>query len=125
MTITKAEFLSNGPKVETFKHPNGSEIVVRQLNELERAQFFTRFTAADGEIDREAFLYRSAILIQLSVIDESGKRMFEESDVDSICLLGSTFITPIHEFLSEFNGFNKEDGVKAARKNSGEAAVSA
>lgn len=125
MAITKAEFLSNGPKVETFKHPNGSEIVVRQLNELERAQYFTRFTAADGEIDRESFLQRSAILIQLSVIDEAGKHMFEESEVDSICALGSTFISPIYDFLSEFNGFNKEDGVRAARKNSGEAAASA
>jgi len=121
MAITKAEFLSNGPKVETFKHPNGSEIVVRQLNELERAKYFARFTAADGDIDKVSYEEkRSSALICMSVLNPDGSLMFSEDDEPEIQGLGGAFTFPIYGFLVDLNAFYAE-GLRQARKNSEEA----
>lgn len=120
MAINKAEFLSNGPKVETFIHPNGSEIVVRQLNELERSKYFARFSTATGDIDRESYdELRGSVLICMSVINPDGSLMFCQEDESAVQALGGHFTSPLYAFLVDFNGFNTE-GVRKARKNSDE-----
>lgn len=121
MAITKAEFLSNGPKVETFKHPNGSEIVVRQLNELERSKYFARFSTPDGDIDKVSYEeLRSSALICMSVLNPDESLMFSQEDEPTVQSLGGAFTSPIYGFLVDLNAFNAE-GVKQARKNSEEA----
>ena len=117
MAITKAEFLSRKPKISIFTDKDGTQVNVRSLNELERTEYQSQFIGADLEIDKESTKLSKRLLIQMSVVDDSGNLMFSRSELDLIAELDSAFAERLFDYIRSVNELDTNDGVKEARKN--------
>lgn len=103
----KAIFKKGSPKVEPvevsgFKEP----FLVRGLSARQRVAMFSDLFEG-GNIKEGRFF--PAELLARCVVDEDGKRIFEDEDVTEIGDMSEDFIMPLFEAAQRLNGLGAED----------------
>jgi len=99
----------------------GGQVTVRTMTGAEKDEWEERLLAGSEEGSRKVTLKRiRATLLALTVVDESGKRLFADSDVERIAGKSAAAIDRVYEAASRLNRLSKQD-VEELEKNSGSA----
>ena len=71
----------------------------------------------DGTIDIDQLPFAKARLIVQCVVDDSGARLFADSDDEEVASWRSSIVNPLHEACKKHCGIDS-DGLKESAKNS-------
>lgn len=118
--LSKAEILkADGLKTATVSVPEwGGDIVIREMTGAQRDVWDTmmasRYNAKTGQITSMKGM--RAKMIVLSVVDEDGKPMFNDKDLDVISEKSSVVLDRICEAIRDINGLT-DDAVEDAEGN--------
>jgi hypothetical protein len=92
---------------------DGSVAKLQSITEIERAEYNSEMLTADGSVDKEQFKYGTAKLLARMLVDESGKRMFHDSEWELIAELDSLFTEEIGDAARKHIGFDRADSKKS------------
>lgn len=118
---TRSEFFKAAPalRVVHLHIPEmDATINVRELTGAQRDHFEKDLITVNGKNTKITMDNIRARLIVASVVDDEGKLMFAESDVDQIGAMGAGIVSHIYDVASGLSGLSEED-VEELLKNSG------
>lgn len=115
--LTKAQILSaHDLKTETVAVPQwGGEVIVQELTGGERdafEQLISEKKQGNGSIDFKGI---RATLVALSVVDESGQKIFTKDDIDELDGKSAKALDAIFEVSQKLSGMSKE-AIEDAKK---------
>ncbi|MBS1170024.1 MAG: hypothetical protein H6R01_942 [Burkholderiaceae bacterium] len=123
--LSKADIMAaNDLKTETVEVPEwGGSVIVRTMTGLDRDQFEASMIKEDVGGKRQPDLTNMrAKLVALTVVDESGDRVFEPSDIDALARKSCEALDRVYRAAQKINGIGAS-ALDGAEKNS-EAAQS-
>lgn len=108
--ITKQSFLAkrNLP-IEPVDLPDGDRVYVRSMTAAERDSFEAGLVKGDGKSRKTDFTNFRAKLVTLTMTDEKGTRVFEDTDADEVGKMQASIIQPIFEKAQKLNGLSQAD----------------
>jgi hypothetical protein len=94
------------PKTEPVTVPGlDVPLTVRGLSAAQRGDLFAKCFDNDGKA--LPGVYFAAELIALSVVDQDGNRMFEDSDIQELGGMSGDFIDPLFKAAQRLSGLGK------------------
>lgn len=112
MALLKRDFILgvSDLKVETVEVPEwGGSVLVRGMTGAERDAFEKSVLVRKGKDTQVNLSNARAKLVALSVVDESGKRMFTDSDVIVLGTKSASALSRIFNVASRLSGITEED----------------
>lgn len=108
MPVLTKEFFSK-PSLRRYRDVELPDGVCRlqSLTERERAEF--ELVVEKSQKDRETKRRLKAYLIAACLVDESGEKLFQPAEVDSLLSLDSLLTAKLFDACVEHCGFSKED----------------
>lgn len=104
---------------ETVSVPEwGGEVLVRALTGKERDAFENGMWIGDPGQRRLNAENLRARLVAATVIDESGKKLFSDADVEALGAKSGAALDRVYEVAARLSGIGKDD-LERAEKNSG------
>jgi len=95
-------------------------LYIRTIDGAERERFFSQLERAKGPDEEANYKNYTASLVALCVGDESGKRVFDDKDIEALAKKSAQVLTRVALMCQKHNGLTKED-VEEAVKNSARA----
>ena len=92
-------------------------IFLSKISALERAKFLDS-TKGDEDTSYENFTRSMALLVQLSLCDNSGNRIYAQNEIDELMNVDGDRLQEIYKLSADYNGLLPES-VPEAGKNSG------
>ena len=107
---TKQEFLERArqKKVVEFTTSDGFKCNVMRMSDRELAEYELYFLDENQEVIVERLKESRRVLVQRCIIDESGKQMFSESDLEMLAESDCLLIKEIHDFCRQLCGLDKK-----------------
>jgi hypothetical protein len=97
----------------------GGSIIVRGLSGAERDRFEASVLQTNKRGDREVNLRNMrAKLAVLSCVDDSGQRLFQDSDVAVIGEKSASALQRIYDVAAKLSGISKDDAEELAKNSS-------
>ena len=121
--LSKAEILSAADlKTETIEVPEwGGAIIVRTMTGADRAAFQEAIGSTDAAGNRQTNLHNIlAKLCAITLVDEVGNRLFDESDIDLLAGKNGMVLDRVSAVVLRLNGM-AADSLGEAEKNSAAA----
>jgi hypothetical protein len=84
----------------------GGDVHVKVMTGTERDAWEASILDADDKVSKKQF--RAKLLVQ-TLVDEQGKRLFTEADLDALSAKNANAITRLYEKASKLNALTKED----------------
>ena len=88
----------------------GGSVLVRGLSGSARDTIESTYTSADGTLDRERFGNFRAAIVSMSIVDESGARVFTDADVAAIGEKSSLALGRVFDEAMRLSALRPEDG---------------
>ncbi|MFD1556033.1 hypothetical protein ACFSHT_10410 [Paraburkholderia silviterrae] len=107
-------------KTETVDVPewgDGVAVIVSEMSGLARDAYYAKHKADDKDVPISAV---QADLLLVTVVDESGTQVLDESDIEALRAQGSAALDRVADAAMRINGM-KPGAVEGAAKNSGAA----
>ena len=119
MFLTKEAILSKDDLVkELVSVPEwGGDVYVRCLTGTERDDFESSLVSKKGKSQDTNFKNLRAKLVALTVVDESGVRIFDDTDIPALGKKNAAALDRLFDKAQELSGFKKED-IEDLTKNS-------
>lgn len=117
MALSREDFLKKPTlKRELVTIPDFGEVYVQEMTAKEADAFSV--VASNEDVDREERLsnFRASLCVRC-IVDDAGKRMFADSDVNLLGSMPASVITPIFDAAQKLNGMNP-GAAEEAKKNS-------
>jgi len=112
--ITKDQILkSDDLAKELVSVPEwGGDVYVRTLTGTERDLFESKIVGKNGGVNMENLRARLAVL---TMVDESGKRLFEDSDIKELSRKSSKALSRVFNVAQELNKISDDDVEELAK----------
>lgn len=110
---TRADFLSaitSGRRYAVVPL-SGGEVRIQSLTERERSRYDKGRFAPDGSWDTDAFVRARRLLIVLCVVDDNGKRILTEEDVEALGEGDAGDMNVLHEACVKHCGLERRADV--------------
>lgn len=123
MAILNREQILNAKDIETevvSVKEWGGEVLVKGLSGKERDEFERSIVETRGKKVLLKMVNVRARLASLSIVDESGDRVFTESDVEKLGEKSASALERVFSVAQRLSGLSNED-VEDLEKNSGDA----
>lgn len=117
--MTRDDFLKSSiqRRYGTVKLPvSGMEVRVQSLTELERTKYERAIWDSNGKRISARVNDSKARLICLCLVDDDGRKLLDETDVDQVMALDAADTGFLFDFLFRFLGFDQSD-LEAIAKN--------
>lgn len=118
MSLTKDQILK-AADLQPVKVPVpewGGDVFVRALNAGERDRFEASLFAGAGGSRKQDLTNLRAKLVVLCCVDDSGKRLFADTDVDAVSAKAGAAVDRVFVAAQKLNGMTSVE-VEAAAKN--------
>lgn len=116
--LSRDEILqANDRPIEKVEVPEwGGHVFVQSMSGNDRDKMELRLTQMKGNDPSERFSNLRALVVSLCVVDNNGKHLFSEKDVDE---LGKKSATALDRVFQKSSAISRilEDSVKEAEKN--------
>lgn len=97
-------------KVEAVEVPEwGGTVRVRGLNGKERDDYEAKIIERKGKKVITNLKNARALLVAMTAIDESGNRIFKESQVETLGLKSASALNRVYDVAAQLSGFTEED----------------
>lgn len=120
--LTKNDILqAQDIKTETVDVPEwGGQVIVRALDGAERDMLEASMIEGKGKNTRVNLQNLRAKLVARSLVDENGKRLFEDGDIQALAHKSASALNRVYEVAQQLSGITQED-VEELTKNSSPA----
>ncbi len=118
-TLTKEQiFGADDLKTAVVKTPEwGGEVIVRSMSAAERDDYEQSMVSARGEDEKANLRNVRARMVAFVVVDEHGKRLFSESDIEALGAKSARVVSRVFRAAARLNAFSEAD-VDELAKNS-------
>lgn len=120
MSLTKEQILgADDLKVEIVNVPEwGGEVHVRSMTAADRDEYEQSMVASRGPDENANMRNIRARLVVVCAVDEAGKRLFADADIDALGAKGAKAVQRVFKVASRLNALTGAD-VDDLAKNSG------
>jgi hypothetical protein len=118
--LTREQILSaDDLKREEVHVPDwGGSVFVRTLTGAERDRLEEQSVTRNGKTFEANFSNVRARLVSLAAVDESGKRLFTEADIEALGAKSATALDIVFAVASRINGLSAKDVDQLAKNSS-------
>lgn len=97
-------------KTKTIELDDGQTVTIRELTEKEAQDWHERFHDAKGRVIRKRLVENRAMLAVMSIVDDSGEPMFDESHLTEIMSeWPASVLYRIYSEAAKFSGLADEE----------------
>jgi hypothetical protein len=126
--ITRTDILSPpARRIVLITLKDGRQAFIRSLNELEYSEYTSypwKVTKSGTmEMDPKRMSAQKRLLITLSLCNEAGEPLLSRDDMSAIGYLDGAVVVDLVEKIRQHCGFNDEQSMEDAEKNSGETSA--
>jgi hypothetical protein len=116
MTLNRDQIFS-APKAitETVPVPEwGGDVIVRSISALERDEFESSMAVKRGRSIEVNIRNIRARLVAIAAVDEDGKRLFSDKDVEQLGELSAKAMDRVYEVAARLSGISERDAAEIA-----------
>ena len=123
--LTREQILSaDDLKREEVVVPNwGGSVFVRSLTGAERDRLEEQSVTRNGKTFEANYNNVRARLVSLAAVDESGKRLFTEADIEALGAKSAAALDLVFTVASRLNGLSAKDVDELAKNSNGDLAA--
>ena len=111
MILTREQILSASDiKTEVVPVPEwGGDVMIRGLTGADRDSYEQDITTIKGKNTRVNWINARAKFVALSIVDESGQRIFEDTDIKALGNKSAAALDRVFQAAQKLSGLTDED----------------